>query len=75
MLRRIKKKMNHTELCKLMTKKLKEESIKKMFAGRENFQGRHKRAFTQCAHKKICVMTKIDSCVTIKQKTNLIMYH
>ena len=35
MLPRIKKKMNHTELCKWMTKKLKEESTKKIFAERE----------------------------------------
>ena len=37
MLRRIKKKMNHTELCKSMTKKLKEESTKKYLLEERTF--------------------------------------
>ena len=47
MLRPIKEKMNHMEICKWMTKKLKEESTNKIFAGGENFQGQHKKAFTR----------------------------
>ena len=55
--------------------KIKGKINRKILAGRENFQGRHKKSSHDNVLIKGCVMTKTVPCASIKQKINLIMYH